>query len=174
MVESNLLEDFLMDTNSSRQKKKPEFDDSDYDDEQEEGVAMLEPLAVKFKEAAKAGGEEVLFFFKENSFFCRHSLPSSSSIVHLKNCSLCVHKHKILNYHHHQRVIQFSWKIKFVMGPLIQQSTGYEKQPHININGVLKIALKASFWLLYLFGAAIYSRILKQPRSRLRDFYLMH
>ena len=94
-------------------------------------------------------------------FFCRHSLPSSSSIVHLKNCSLCVHKHKILNYHHHQRVIQFSWKIKFVMGPLIQQSTGYEKQPHININGVLKIALKASFWLLYLFGAAMHSWILK-------------
>ena len=83
-------------------------------------------------------------------FFCRHILPSSSSIVHLKNCSVCVHKHKILNYHHHLRVIQFSWKIKFVMGPLIQQSTGYEKQPHININGVLKIALKASFWCLFL------------------------
>ena len=58
------------------------------------------------------------------------------------------------------------------MGPLIQQSTGYEKQPHININGVLKIALKASFWVLYLFGASIYSWILKYPHRGLRDYIL--
>ena len=94
--------------------------------------------------------EEVLFFFKENSFLQAHPSKFLLNCPPEKLLGLCVHKHKILNYHHHLRVIHFSWKIKFVMGPLIQQSTGYEKQPHININGVLKIALKASFWCLFL------------------------
>ena len=43
MVESNLLEDFILDKNAGNAKKKPEFEDSDYDDEEEEDFGECDP-----------------------------------------------------------------------------------------------------------------------------------